>query len=124
MAITYTWTITGMQVISLTQEPEYVVNAFWTKTGTDELGNTGFYTGETNFAPDPEQTDFIPYDQLTQEIVISWVQPIVDNSYGPFADAQIQKQIDAKIYPVTQPPLPWGDPPTPIPPAPPVPTTP
>ena len=118
MAITYTWQITGMQVISLTQEPEYVVNAFWIKTGTDENGNTGFYTGETTFTPNPDQTDFIPYDQLTQEIVISWVQPIVDNSYGAFADAQIQKQIDAKIYPVTSPPLPWDPNPSPTPPTP------
>jgi hypothetical protein len=114
MSITYTWAVTGMKVTRVGTETDYVVQTYWTKTGTDENGNTGTFSGATPLDPNPEQTDFIPYDQLTQEIVLSWIQPVVTGSYEEHVNAQIAKQIADKIDPVTEPTLPWAPPePTP-----------
>jgi hypothetical protein len=114
MAITYTWAVTGMKVTKVGTETDYVVQTYWTKTGTDENGNTGTFSGATPLDPNPEQTDFIPYDQLTQEIVLSWIQPVVTGFYEEHVNQQIAKQIADKVDPVTEPTLPWAPPePTP-----------
>lgn len=116
MSITYTWAVTGMKVTDVGSETNYVVQTYWTKTGTDENGNTGTFTGATPFAPTPDQPDFVPFDQLTQAIVLGWIQPLV-SSYEEHIDEQIAQQIAAKINPVTEPPLPWAPPTPPTPPA-------
>jgi hypothetical protein len=105
-----------MKVTTVGSEANYVVQTYWTKTGRDEHGNTGVFSGATPLAPNPEQTDFVPYDQLTQAIVLSWIQPAVTGSYEEHVNAAIAKQIADKIDPVTQPDLPWAEPtPTPTP---------
>lgn len=116
MAITYTWAVTGMKVTKAGVLQNYVVQTYWTKTGTDENGNTGTFNGATPFEPDPTQSGFVPYDQLTQEIVLSWIQPVVTGSYEEHVNAAIAKQIADKIDPVVEEPLPWAPPaPTPTP---------
>ena len=117
MAITYTWAVTGMKVTTVGDLQDYVVQTYWTKTGTDDNGNTGTFSGATPIHPDPSQPDFTPYDQLTQEIVLSWIQPVVVGSYAEHVDGVIAAQIAAKIDPVTEPALPWAPPtpPTPTP---------
>lgn len=120
MAVTYTWAVTGMKVLaSAGPLSNYVVNVQWTKTGTDENGNTGVFNGATPFQPDPTQPDFVPFDQLTEAIVLSWVQPVVTGMYEEHVNAQIAKQIADKIDPITDVTPPWAPPqPTPTPPAP------
>jgi hypothetical protein len=115
MAITYTWAVTGMKVTRVGTETDYVVQTFWTKTGTDENGNTGVFSGATPLDPNPDQPDFIPYNQLTQEIVISWIQPVVVGSYEEHVNGVIAEQIASKIDPVTDEPLPWAAPTPPTP---------
>jgi hypothetical protein len=108
MAITYTWAVTGMKATTVGTEANYVVQTYWTKTGTDENGNTGVFSGATPLAPNPEQTDFVPFNQLTQEIVLGWIQPVVTGSYEEHVNGVIARQIAEKIAPVTQPDLPWA----------------
>lgn len=115
MAITYTWAVTGMKVTQVGQESNYVVQTYWTKTGTDENGNTGTFSGATPFAPNPDQTDFVPFNQLTQAIVLGWIQPLVTGSYEDHVNGVIADQIAAKVNPVTEPALPWAPPTPPTP---------
>lgn len=115
MAITYTWAVTGLKVTKVGNETDYVVQTYWKKTGTDENGNTGEFSGATPLDPNPEQTDFVPYDQLTEEIILGWIQPVVTGSYEEHVNEQIAKQIAAKIDPITEPALPWAPPTTPAP---------
>jgi hypothetical protein len=106
-----------MKATTVGTEANYVIQTYWTKTGTDENGNTGMFSGATPLTPNPEQTDFVPYDQLTQAIVLSWIQPVVVDSYEEHVNGVIAKQIADKIDPVTEPDLPWVTP-TPTPPTP------
>ena len=117
MAITYTWAVTGMKVTNVGSMQNYVVQTYWTKTGTDENGNTGVFGGATPLTPDPTQSDYVPYDQLTQAIVLSWIQPLVTGAYEQHVDEVIAAQIAEKVSPVVQEPLPWA-PPSPTPPTP------
>jgi hypothetical protein len=118
MTITYTWGVTGMKATTVGSESNYVVQTYWTKTGTDANGNTGTFSGATPFTPDPQQSDFTPFDQLTQEIVLGWIQPVVTGSYEEHVNGVIAKQIADKVNPVVEPPLPWAPPTPPTPAAP------
>ena len=60
----------------------------------------------------------MPYDQLTQAVVLNWIQPLVTGSYEEHVNGVIAKQIADKIDPVTQPDLPWAPPTPPTPPTP------
>lgn len=109
MSNTYTWAPT-----TLIGYPEFqgktdvVVSAFYTVSATD-----GKYTatnqGTQQFVLDPE-APFIPYNDLTPEIVIGWIQSAlgvygVESTYANL-DAQIEVQINPPITPVALP-LPW-----------------
>jgi len=40
----YTWKVTGMKGIDLPNEPNAIVQTYWTKTGVDEQGNEGVFS--------------------------------------------------------------------------------
>lgn len=102
---TFTTTITAMYTLQQ-PDPDYVVNAIWQVTGVD-----GEYTatiqGNTQFSSQ-QATPFIPYDQLTEAIVIGWI---------PASDIEssqqcVQGQINSLITPPVSPentPLPWAE---------------
>ena len=101
---TFATTITAMYTLQ-TPDPDYVVNVLWTVTGVD-----GQYTasidGNTQFSSQ-QGSAFIPYDQLTPEIVTGWISPDQIAS----AQANVQGQIDSMINPPVSPqntPLPWS----------------
>jgi hypothetical protein len=123
MPITYTWTPTqliGYPVFD--GQTDVVTRAFYTVLADDGEGHTADYS---NFAYTPldPSVPFIPYADLTPEIVIGWVQ----SNLGPDRVAAIEESIaitiQRQVTPPPEPevlPLPW---PTPEPPAPEAPTT-
>jgi len=119
MAVTYTWKVTDMKVRNETIEgttyDETVVQTLWEKTGTDENGNTGMFAGATPFQYNPESSTFIPFADLTEEIVLGWIQAVVVGSYEEHVNEQIQKEIDEQANPITDPGLPWASEPEPAP---------
>ena len=121
MAITYTWKVTSLKTKNVADNmPNAVVQTYWQKIGTDENGNTGTFSGATPFTVDPtdESGPFIPFDQLTEEDVLTWIKSIVVGSYEEHVNGQIQKQIDEKVNPVSEASLPWAPAPQPAPAAP------
>ena len=102
---TFTTTITAMYTLQQ-PDPNYVVNALWRVTGVDGQ-YTAFIDGNTTFDSSQQQGPVIPYDQLTEAIVIGWI-PAQDISN---AQACVQGQIDSMIAPPVSPqntPLPWS----------------
>lgn len=111
MAITYEWKITALKKQDIQNLENVIVHCRWKLTGTDENGNTGEFQGAT---PLPLKTldpnNFTPFEQLTETLVVSWLQQIVDLNH-PYE--RIQKQIDAKKNPTTElseTELPWAPP--------------
>lgn len=114
MNITYTWKIKNLKVRDENGKPNAVVQTYWEKIGTDEQGNTGVFSGATPFTAEnvaPEA--FIPFEQLTEEIVLGWIQNVVVGSYEEHVNDQILKQITEKRNPISDVPLPWAPAPAP-----------
>ena len=104
MATQFTTTINQMYTLD-TPEPGFVVNILWTVTGVD-----GQYTAEIggNSTFTVQEGTFVPYDQLTPQIVTGWIPPEQIAS----AQACVQGQIDSMINPPVSPantPLPWSN---------------
>lgn len=117
MTITYTWAVTSLKTRTEGSNENAVVQTYWTKTGTDELGNTGSFSGATPFTTTtmPEGSTFVPLADLTEAMVLGWIQAKVVGSYEEHVNAQIAKQIDEKINEIAETPLPWAPAPEPTP---------
>ena len=119
MPITYTWTPTSLVGYPTFEgQTDVVTRAFYTVIGDDGEGHTADYS---NFAYTPldPSVPFIPYADLTPEIVIGWVQ----SNLGPEAVAAIEESIaiviQRQVTPPPEPevlPLPWVPPVPPVPP--------
>ena len=106
MTTQFTTTITSMYTVP--NPTGYVVNVLFNVSGTD-----GTYTatidGNINFAPEQDQVDFIPYANLTEEIVMGWINTATNNQENYYAN--VQGQINSMITPPVSPtsqPLPWS----------------
>jgi hypothetical protein len=105
--MTYTWEVTGIKTSDIGDLQNAVIQTYWTKKGTDENGRMGSFDGATPIDLETLDTqNFIQYDQLTEEIVLGWIQSYIDETYERHINEQIQKQIDDLA--IKQPPLPWA----------------
>ena len=104
---TYTWTVNQMFTLD-TPDPGFVVRVFWTLTGTDN-GVSAALTGVSEFAQPGDP--FTPYDQLTQDQVIGWVQASISPQEQANMEISINANIQSRLNPPPTPepqPLPWS----------------
>ena len=102
---TFTTTINSMYTLQQ-PDPNYVVNVIWEVTGVDG-DNTAYISGNTQFNSADQEGAFIPYDSLTEAVVISWIPANQIDS----AQSSVQGQIDSMITPPVSPAntaLPWA----------------
>jgi len=104
----FTWLVTTLWTETIAGEQNYVVIASYDVTGVDgsytaSLSNTAQFS-TTSVSP------FIPYDQLTNEIVVGWIQQDLGVNGVNSIEACIQGQIDSQINPPVTPEV------TPLPP--------
>jgi hypothetical protein len=101
----FTTRITAMYTLQQ-PDPNYVVNALWEVTGVDGT-NTASIGGNTQFNSADQVGAFIPYDQLTEAIVIGWIPESAITS----AQQCVQGQLDSLANPPVSPAntaLPWA----------------
>lgn len=97
---TYLWTIPQMNRLTA---DGFVVTVHYNVSATDGTYNASTY-GTVGYTEQPGET-YIPYADLTQEMVVGWVQ----NSLGKdTVEASLQSQIDAQINPVQEAGVPWS----------------
>jgi hypothetical protein len=116
MGLTYEWKLIGLKKQDSENVNEAIVGTNWKITATDEDGNVGTFTGATPFSISTVNTgSFIPYNELTEDIVIGWVKNHVSGSgptnYMEHIDKQIQKEIAANKWvsvQVDEANLPWS----------------
>ena len=103
---TFTWSVTNMRTMS-NIEPDYVVSVDWVCLGVD--GDvTASIESTSSFSQNAESVGFIPYADLTEEIVLGWVQAEPNVTIN--TEACVQGQINSIITPPVTPqvtPLPW-----------------
>lgn len=95
---TFTWTISALDGDkTLGANSDVVTNIHWRLLGTNEDGITGETYGSQAIG-EPTSGSFIEFGDLTQEIVVGWLENVMDvQSYKD----RIQAQIDEKITPTT-----------------------
>ena len=67
----------------------------WRYTGENENGILADVYG-ANSLPKPEAEGYIPFEQLTEEIVVGWLESVLDVS-------ALEKQIEDAIYLINNP---------------------
>ena len=98
---TYTWEVTALYTETIDGKQDYVVIANYVVVGTD-----GTYSSSlTNIARFSTEsvTPFIPYEDLTNEIVVGWIQQDLGVYGVSNLEACIQGQIDSQINPPVVP---------------------
>jgi hypothetical protein len=106
---TYTWNVTALYTETIDGEQNYVVIANYEVVGVD-----GTYTASlSNIARFSTESvsPFTPYDNLTNDIVIGWIQQELGLDGVSNLEACIQGQINSLISPPSTPqnsPLPWA----------------
>jgi hypothetical protein len=106
---TFTWAVTALYTETIATEQDYVVIANYEVVGVDgeytaSLSNTARFSTES-------VSNFTPYADLTNEIVIGWIQAELGEDGVSNLEACIQGQIDSLINPPVSPentPLPWS----------------
>lgn len=113
MNITYTWKVKNIKTRDEVNEqggtlPNAVIQTYWEKIGTDEDNKIGTFSGATPFTPTnvPDE-EFIPFEELTEEIVLNWIKAVVVDSYETHVDEKILQQIMAAKQPIVEQNLPW-----------------
>jgi len=94
-------------------------NATLAVTGTDVDGNQANFDGSTPFsAVNIPFEDYIPFNQLTEDIVIGWVRnkieaKVTTGNYTFCEDDRINQYIEKQISllkdPIRTEPLPWAN---------------
>ena len=105
---TFNWTVTQLLTETIAGEQNYVVIANY-----DVIGVDGVYTSSLSdsarFSTANVDT-FIPYEDLTNSIVIGWIQALLGVDGVANYEASIQGQVDSQINPPVTPDV------TPLPP--------
>lgn len=104
---TYTWQIAQLDCApSYEGLQDYVVNVHWRYGAQFESYYTDMY-GSQSFA-EVAGPDFIPYADLTKEIVIGWLEGSMD---VPEMEIQLANTIESLVNPpIIVLPLPWETP--------------
>jgi hypothetical protein len=111
MSNTYIWTVTNLIGYPvLDGETDVVTEAFYNVVADDGAGHTAVFQSIRPTPLDPERP-FVPYNELTNDIVVGWIQQSLGESgvntiYGNL-DSQIENQINPPPSPESLP-LPWG----------------
>lgn len=105
---TFTWAVDALYTETIADQQDYVVIANYTLVGVDgeyeaSISNTARFSTES-------VGEFIPYDELTEAIVVGWIQSELGEDGVANLEACVQGQIDSQINPPVYPvntPLPF-----------------
>lgn len=104
-----------MFVKSLEELSQVVVRVEWVKIGVDTDGSIGSFMSVTSFDLSTVNPDeFIPFSELTEDVVVGWIKAGISEDSMSRIDQQIQKVADYNKNPEVNATLPWLPVPQPI----------
>ena len=95
-----TWTISTME--HNTADGGVIV-AHWRVTEVDGDHSASAY-GTCSFTPDASASDFVPYAELTEAVVLGWVWDSMDKDA---VEASLTANIEEQKAPTTETGVPW-----------------
>ena len=81
----------------------FVFTAHWRCTATDGDFSASSY-GTAGFQQDPEAESFVPYEDLTEEMVLGWLFNSIDKDA---TEAALKAKIEADKNPTSASGVPW-----------------
>ena len=103
-----TWTIAQLE---RNTKDDGVVVAHWSALAGETVGegddaevHAGISYGSCSFTPDATASNYVAFENLTEEVVIGWVNGSVD---AEAIEASIAEQIKESKAPATASGLPW-----------------
>jgi hypothetical protein len=113
MAITYTIKPNKIYTHTLDGLTNVIKRVEWTITGKD--GTVEFALPNTTTLADPEQQTFVPLEQITEQMVIEWIEaqelrlPSIKDHIALVVERELEKQS------LTDTQMPWAPVPEPMP---------
>ena len=108
MAITYNWNCKTVDVqLQEDNHKDVVYNVHWIVTGVSEeinpLTNKNYQANNigTQVVPLDPETQFIPFEDLTNDVVVGWTQTAMGVEEVTRIETNISNQINLLINPVT-----------------------
>jgi len=109
MAITFTWSIRGLERLSSNdgiEHADWLCSASETVgTGDDAVTHVARLGGKTHHTPDPSASDFIAFASVTEADVLGWVQAVVGKDA---TEKELQAKVNEKKAPTTKTGVPWA----------------
>lgn len=102
MATTFTWRIGQLERET---SDGYVYMAYYTISAEDGTYSSGAH-GSIGF--ERPETDLIPFDSLTEEIVVGWVKDKLTAEKVGEVEQALQQQLDEKHAPTRASGVPWN----------------
>jgi len=102
--ITYDWNCKTVDAyVEQGGNDDVVYNVHWRVTGTKEEGEKQYSSASigTQTLDTSEITDFIPFNQVTNEQVVAWTQTAMGAEQVAFIEANIADAIELEINPVS-----------------------
>jgi hypothetical protein len=100
-----TWTISTLE--HNTADGGVIV-AHWRVNDSETVGDDTYSAsayGTCGFTPDASSPDYVPYDDLTEEMVLGWCW--VDGVDQDAVEASLTAQIEEQKAPTTKDGVPW-----------------
>ncbi len=108
--LTYTYTITNLYTKTIDGVKDYIVTSIYDVSGTDGIYSASLTSNIAEFSTSNVKV-FIPYEDLTEEIVVGWIKETLGEAGIISIESCIQGQIESEANPIEPPvdtPLPWG----------------
>ena len=103
--ITYTWNIHKIYTKPSLNDLTNVIHMIhWQYIGTDENNNTASIDLPITL-PEPSEENFISYNNITEEMVISWLESILN--IEDLQQGIVDKIENIKNPPLVEIPFPW-----------------
>ncbi len=103
--VTITWAVVNMtRVVS----DGYVIKVQWTCAASAPGVQGAVNGGQDTYTNNPDQPGFIPYDQLTQDIVLGWVWAGLGDTGKADIEATLTAKVEAQLNPTTANGVPWN----------------
>lgn len=86
---------------------DVVIDIIWQRTITEGRLSSGINC--TTTLPAPDDQAFVPYNQITEQLALDWIEENTDPAKFADLDRQLQEWLDAAKTPVIViPALPWA----------------
>lgn len=101
MAITYTWKVDNLTTLETTIANDYVVGVNFNVIGTEDSHSYNFGGYQTFEVKAVE--NFVPFAELTEEVVVGWVKEHLPADQLTFIETKIAEEIESQKNPTPSP---------------------